>query len=107
MPVYEYECAVCGMRFSHRRSYGGPDPAACPNGHEEIQRVFVAPAVIFKGSGFYVTDHARNGRVQSGASKTDDSEAAPDKEEAKTAAKAGDAKPGDTKPRDVKQGDKT
>ena len=57
MPVHEYECDVCGIRFDLRRSFGAPQPTTCPNGHQGVHRVFAPPTIIFKGSGFYVTDN--------------------------------------------------
>jgi len=62
MPIYEYECLVCGALFDMRQSVGDPPPASCPAGHRSVRRRLSAPAIIFKGSGFYVTDHGRNGR---------------------------------------------
>jgi putative FmdB family regulatory protein len=61
MPVYEYECDVCGMRFEVHRHFGEPHPTVCPAGHEDTHRVFSPPTIIFRGSGFYVTDNGRNG----------------------------------------------
>jgi len=61
MPVYEYECDVCGMRFEMHQHFGEPHPTTCPAGHEGIHRVFAPPTIIFRGSGFYVTDNGRNG----------------------------------------------
>ena len=63
MPVYEYECDVCGMRFEMHQHFGEPHPTTCPAGHEGIHRVFVPPTIIFRGSGFYVTDNGRNGSL--------------------------------------------
>lgn len=88
MPVYEYECDVCEMRFDFRRHFGDPHATTCPAGHTGVHRVFAAPTIIFKGSGFYVTDHARNGRVSSASSRDKDS-AKPDKGETKAEAKTG------------------
>lgn len=62
MPIYEYECLECGARFEMRQSVGDPLPASCPAGHGGVRRRLAAPTIIFKGSGFYVTDHGRNGR---------------------------------------------
>ena len=76
MPVYEYECDVCGIRFKDRRHFGDPEPEVCPAGHEEIHRIFVAPTIIFKGSGFYVTDHPSNGRTRRESSKAGETPAA-------------------------------
>jgi putative FmdB family regulatory protein len=62
MPIYEYECTECGVLFDMRQSVGAPPPPTCPAGHRAVRRRLSAPAIIFKGSGFYVTDHGRNGR---------------------------------------------
>jgi putative FmdB family regulatory protein len=83
MPVYEFECDVCGLRFSQRRSFGDPYPDTCPNGHESIHRIFVPPAIIFKGSGFYSTDHGRNGRTSRSSTDSSDS-SPPEKNETET-----------------------
>ena len=69
MPVYEYECDVCGERFEIHQHFGEPHWTACPNGHESVHRVFSPPSIIFKGSGFYVTDHGRNGRASQSRSR--------------------------------------
>jgi len=64
MPIYEYECLECGTRFDLRQSLNPRatvSPVVCPNGHKSVRRLLSRPAIIFKGSGFYVTDHARAG----------------------------------------------
>lgn len=61
MPIYEYECSECGVHFDKLQRFGEPQPDACPNGHKRVHRLLSEPAIIFKGSGFYVTDHGRNG----------------------------------------------
>jgi len=61
MPIYEYECAECGIHFDKLQRFGDPMPDTCPNGHSQVHRLFSQPAIIFKGSGFYVTDNGRNG----------------------------------------------
>ena len=62
MPIYEYECAECGIHFDKLQRFGAPVPDTCPNGHSQVHRLLSQPAIIFKGSGFYVTDNGRNGR---------------------------------------------
>jgi putative FmdB family regulatory protein len=61
MPIYEYECLECGVRFDKLQRFGDPDPDVCPRGHGQVHRLLSQPAIIFKGSGFYATDHGRNG----------------------------------------------
>ena len=61
MPIYEYECLECGKHFERLQRFGDSRPVSCPSGHEQVHRLFSQPAIIFKGSGFYVTDNRRNG----------------------------------------------
>ena len=61
MPIYEYECLECGVRFEKLQHFGDPAPESCPNGHRRIHRLLSQPAIIFKGPGFYITDNGRNG----------------------------------------------
>ena len=71
MPLYEYECLECGAHFDVRQSlnpHAAVSPVVCPNGHRSARRLLSRPAIIFKGSGFYATDHPRNG---SGRTSTD------------------------------------
>ena len=60
MPLYEYQCPKCGCRFERIQKFSDPDPKKCPNcGAGKLERLLHAPAVQFKGSGWYVTDYAR------------------------------------------------
>jgi putative FmdB family regulatory protein len=65
VPLYEYECRTCGVQFTKLQRFGAAPPKTCPNGHEAVHRLLSEPAIIFKGSGFYVTDHPRNGGKRS------------------------------------------
>jgi len=58
MPIYQYVCEECGLPFEHfaHFSHNGHLPQ-CPRGHTRVRKVYQAPAVIFKGSGWYSTDH--------------------------------------------------
>lgn len=58
MPLYEYHCNQCHIDFEVRRSFSDTGVPECPVCHETayVQRKFSAPAIVFKGSGFYVTD---------------------------------------------------
>ena len=58
MPVYEYECRNCGIRFEHVQRMRDEPLRLCPECSEEaLFRVIQPVGVIFKGSGFYVTDN--------------------------------------------------
>jgi putative FmdB family regulatory protein len=68
MPVYEYECGKCKHRFDKRQSFHDEPVADCPICHAAARRVFQPAPIIFKGSGFYVTDYPKGS--DSGASKS-------------------------------------
>jgi len=56
MPIYEYICEDCDAEFEQRRSFTEANQASCPLCNGRTRRVFRPAPVIFKGSGFYVTD---------------------------------------------------
>ena len=89
MPLYEYECLECGVHFDKLQRFGDPPPQTCPNGHKQVQRLLSQPAIIFKGSGFYVTDNPRNGRRASTSDSGRKNESTPDsKPESKAESKS-------------------
>jgi putative FmdB family regulatory protein len=59
MPAYDYECGKCAHKFEARRSFSEGATASCPKCHNVADRVFVAVPIVFKGSGFYVTDYRK------------------------------------------------
>ena len=59
MPIYEYECEKCHSRFEMKRSFGEDGSAHCPYCRGKACRIFTSVPVIFKGSGFYVTDNRK------------------------------------------------
>lgn len=71
MPIYEYECLTCGLTFEKRQSFTDEPKATCPNGHPETRRLLAAPAIVFKGSGFYVTDSKSKNGANGTSSKRD------------------------------------
>ncbi len=56
MPIYLYECENCGERFEARQSFSDKSLTICPTCEGSIHRVIQPVGVVFKGSGFYVTD---------------------------------------------------
>jgi len=58
VPLYEYECARCG-RFEIIRKFSDAPLMTCPTCGGEIQKLASAPAIQFKGTGWYITDYAR------------------------------------------------
>jgi len=57
MPTYEYLCDDCGLRFEKIQTFSAPPVQVCPNCNGAVHRVIQPVGVIFKGSGFYVTDN--------------------------------------------------
>jgi putative FmdB family regulatory protein len=61
MPLYDYRCQKCGEVTEVRHHFDEPGPRACPHCGGELTKLISAPALQFKGSGFYITDYARSG----------------------------------------------
>jgi len=59
MPLYEYECKKCGHRFEKIQLYSAKMVKKCPECGGQVEQMISAPAVQFKGSGWYVTDYAK------------------------------------------------
>ncbi len=59
MPLYEYQCTKCGHRFEKIQKFSDKKIKKCPECGGPVEQVISAPAVQFKGSGWYVTDYAR------------------------------------------------
>jgi len=56
MPIYEYECERCSLKFELKRRFSEDGSASCPRCRGEARRLFSPVPIIFKGSGFYVAD---------------------------------------------------
>jgi len=59
MPLYEYECKQCGHRFEKIQKFSDPMLKKCPECGGKIEQMISAPAIQFKGSGWYVNDYAK------------------------------------------------
>ncbi len=75
MPLYEYQCENCGVTFEVIQKFSDPAVDSCRNCGGKAHRLLSAPAIQFKGTGWYITDYARKGmtggdsdRSSSGAS---------------------------------------
>ena len=84
MPLYEYRCKTCGHQFEKIQSFSAPEEKVCPACGGEVEKLLSAPAVQFKGSGWYVTDYAAKGANKAAASNSSDGNAS--KSEGKPAA---------------------
>jgi putative FmdB family regulatory protein len=71
VPLYEYQCKQCGHRFEKIQSFSAPEEKVCPTCGGEVERLISAPAIQFKGAGWYVNDYA--GRSKPPSSGTSES----------------------------------
>ena len=67
MPLYEYKCLKCGRHTEKIEPVAGPHLKKCPHCGGKVESVITAPAIKFKGAGWYVTDYA--GKSTDGGSK--------------------------------------
>ena len=74
MPLYEYQCKKCHHRFEKIQKFSDPHVKKCPKCRGPIEQVISAPAVQFKGSGWYVTDYPK--KSEGGASSSADGDSA-------------------------------
>jgi len=64
MPTYQYVCSKCNTNFELKQSFNDESVADCPKCNGESRRLFVPVPIIFKGSGFYVTDSKTTSAAQ-------------------------------------------
>jgi putative FmdB family regulatory protein len=83
MPIYEYACNECGHRFDARQSWSDDPLTVCPECTGAIRRVLHPAGVIFKGSGWYVTDNRKSSGTsgESSTTSSSNSDATPSKSE--------------------------
>jgi putative FmdB family regulatory protein len=76
MPTYAYGCDNCGVRFDRYQGYDDPPLTECPEcGEDALRKLFTPVGVVFKGSGFYSTDH-RSPSGQGSSRRSDDGDSA-------------------------------
>lgn len=58
MPIYTYRCTSCGVQFDQQQKFSDAPLTRCPEcSKKTLQKVFQPVGIVFKGSGFYSTDH--------------------------------------------------
>ena len=73
MPAYAYQCQSCGAKFKLKQSFLDMPVMHCPKCHQRsVRRVPQVPAIIFRGSGWYSTDHRSAASPTSIPSKKND-----------------------------------
>ena len=91
MPTYEYRCRDCGHSFDIVQKMSDDPLTHCPECGGPLRKVFTAPAISFKGSGFYATDHGSKGKKPAG---TDTKEGSTDTKKSDTAKSDGSSSSG-------------
>lgn len=108
MPIYTYECDACGVRFDVRQKFTDEPISGCPECGGHTHRVPQAVGIVFKGSGWYVTDSkGRNnlavpgkkdgdasdgGKSETASDTTNDAKSEPKSEPKSDSSSAGEAK---------------
>jgi putative FmdB family regulatory protein len=74
MPVYTYRCENCGVQFDQQQSFSDESLTRCPECNKKaLRKVFQPVGIVFKGSGFYATDHhSPSGQSRKPEDKKDD-----------------------------------
>lgn len=93
MPIYTYRCDNCGVQFERQQKFSDAPLKECPECHaKQLRKVYTPVGIVFKGSGFYATDH----RSPSGMSHTSKTGSEADKKPASENANDGDKKSSDS-----------
>lgn len=94
MPVYTYVCDNCGVRFERHQKFSDKPLHRCPECSElSLRKIFTPVGVVFKGSGFYATDHrSPSGVSHKNGSTKSDSDSKPEKKDEGTDKKSSNKK---------------
>jgi putative FmdB family regulatory protein len=90
VPLYEYECEKCGHRFERIQKVSDPPPKSCPKCKGKVRKLISAPAIRFKGSGWYITDYAKKsspGKEEGGEKPSGEKEKSSSDKDSSTSAK--------------------
>jgi putative FmdB family regulatory protein len=102
MPTYVYACDSCGAQFEQFQSFKDAPLRTCPRCSEDVRRVFQPVGIVFKGSGWYITDSRKSGSAsvsaENGAKTESKSETTETKAETKAESKSETTSSSDSKP---------
>lgn len=89
MPVYTYRCENCGIQFDQAQKFSDPMLTKCPEcGKKSLRKVYTPVGIVFKGSGFYATDHrSPSGGKHSLSAKHEETKSSEPSSEAKAESK--------------------
>jgi putative FmdB family regulatory protein len=93
MPTYEYRCRACGHGFDIVQAFADDTLTICPACGGELRKIFAAPTITFKGSGFYATDNRKGTKGESKSEGSKDSKEPKDSKDSKEGASSKETKP--------------
>jgi|SRR5579863_270237 len=106
MPLYEYECKKCGHRFEKIQKFSDKMVRKCPECGGVVEQMISAPAVQFKGSGWYVTDYPKKSSAGT-SSSSDSGKDSKDSKESKKEEKKSESTSSGTTTKESKKAEKT
>jgi putative FmdB family regulatory protein len=104
MPLYEYQCKKCGHRFEKIQKFSDRMVKKCPDCGGPVEQMISAPAVQFKGSGWYVTDYAKKSSSPGSGGDSGSKDKKDDKSKADSGSKESSTKEGASKEGSSKEG---
>jgi putative FmdB family regulatory protein len=107
VPLHEYRCKKCQHTFEKISKFSDPPVKKCPKCGGPVEQLLSAPAVQFKGSGWYVTDYARKGASAKSSGSDSDSASSSTSSDKDAAAKDAGAKDGASKSGEKSESKKT
>ncbi|HEV7473662.1 MAG TPA: zinc ribbon domain-containing protein [Pyrinomonadaceae bacterium] len=93
MPIYEFECRKCKAKLEVFQKMNDKPPVKCRQCGGRLERLVSASAIQFKGSGWYVTDYAGNGRKAAEKAEKDTAAASPASDDKKADKKTKESSP--------------
>lgn len=100
MPTYEYRCRDCGHSFDIVQKMSDEPLTHCPECGGHLRKVFAPPAISFKGSGFYATDHREKSKSSTDAKSKDTKEGSETKKDSTKESTSSSGSTGNTKKSD-------
>jgi len=79
VPLYEYQCTKCKHVFEKIQKFSDPPVDKCPECGAKVEQLLSAPAIQFKGAGWYVTDYAKKSGSPAGSGKSSEVKASESK----------------------------
>jgi putative FmdB family regulatory protein len=94
MPVYTYRCESCGVQFEQTQKFSDAPLTRCPEcGKKELRKVYTPVGIVFKGSGFYATDHRSPSGMNWGAGEKGEEKSASESKSTAEEKPAAESKP--------------